>query len=190
MSACAISNQNDYRFREQRETEYLKRISEYSKSEVDGMTEMFAITAMAVCDNSKQDFLGVLYGQLGLNNSNNGQFFTPYHIGEMMAKMNLPDSIEEKPLTVSDPCCGAGCLLIACVNEAKQKGFDLDDVLLFAQDVDQTAALMCYIQLSLLDAAAVIKIGDSLSDPLTLEENGNNLWLTPRFCGLGRKKNA
>ena len=54
----------------------------------------------------------------------------------------------------------------------------------YAQDIDRIAALMCYIQLSLLGCKALIKIGNSLTDPLTENEPLNeNIWLTPMVAG-------
>lgn len=47
-----------------------------------------------------------------LGNKNTGQFFTPYHISEFMARATLEESlIKEKAekddiLTISDFCCG------------------------------------------------------------------------------------
>ena len=50
----------------------------------------------------------------------------------------------------------------------------------FAQDIDLTAALMCYIQLSLLGCMAAVKVGKSLSDPLVENEPiSEKLWFTP-----------
>ena len=40
-------------------------------------------------------------------------------------------------------------------------------VLVAAQDIDMTVALMCYIQLSLLGVAGYVKIGNSITDPIT-----------------------
>ena len=40
------------------------------------------------------------------------------------------------------------------------------DALYVAQDIDRTAALMCYIQLSLLGCAGYVVIGDSLLHPI------------------------
>ena len=100
-----------------------------------------------------------------------------------------PDKPEElsleKPITISDPCCGAGCLLIACANEAKRVGINYQEKMVFyAQDIDRIAALMCYIQLSLLGCKAYIKIGNSLTDPLTENESlDENIWLTPMLVG-------
>lgn len=43
--------------------------------------------------------------------------------------------------------------------------------------------MMCYIQLSLLGAAAYIKIGNSLTEPMSSNDTLENYWFTPMyFC--------
>lgn len=205
MTACAISNAFDTRFATQREDEYKKCASRYGADEVGQIAELFSMTIMALEDNPEQDFLGDIFGSLNLHNEWHGQFFTPYHIGSMMARMQLPDKPLEElwtdPITICDPCCGAGCLLIACANEAKKRGINYqEEIVFYAQDIDRIAALMCYIQLSLLGCKAFIKIGNSLTDPLTKNESlDENIWLTPMLAGgtifklfglqAGRKEN-
>ena len=52
-----------------------------------------------------------------------------------------------------------------------------------SQDIDYTVAMMCYIQLSLLGAAAYIKIGNSLTEPMSSNDTLENYWFTPMyFC--------
>ena len=137
-----------------------------------------------------RDFLGEIFGALNLHNEWHGQFFTPYHIGELMVRTvidKLPQAAEASDtVSVMDPFCGAGCLLIACANEANKMDVQYQRKLLFyAQDVDRIAALMCYIQLSFLGCRAIVKIGDSLADPFTEnEEMGENIWISPmQACG-------
>ena len=55
------------------------------------------------------------------------------------------------------------------------------DMLIVAQDVDSTVALMCYIQLSLLGVAGMIKIGNSLTEPITNKDSTENYWFTPMY---------
>lgn len=190
MSACAISNACDKRYFKEREEEYLKCAAKYSKEELELFPEMFSQLVLALDRHSEQDFLGEIFGSLNLHNEWHGQFFTPYHIGALMAKMNLLSLPEETKnqdtITISDPCCGAGCLLIACANEAHKMNVNYQDKLMFfAQDIDRIAALMCYLQLSVLGCKAIVKVGNSLTEPLTANESLNeNIWLTPMLtCG-------
>ena len=45
-----------------------------------------------------------------------------------------------------------------------------------AQDIDRTAAMMCYIQMSLLGCPAIVAIGDSLAKPFPHPDN--EVWCT------------
>ena len=183
MSACALSNRVDERFAEEREQLYMQCVSRYSKTEAGQFAELLGVTMRALWENPEQDFLGTLYSRLGLHNGGRGQFFTPYHIASLIARMNMADkavpSEDELPVRVSDPCCGAGCLLIAYANEAQKHGIDKSDIAFYAQDIDQTAALMCYIQLSLLGCNVAVKVGNSLANPITeCDLNDESVWLS------------
>lgn len=195
MAACTFSNLVDGRFREEREKEYLSYAGEYSKEELTSITKLLAATTAALRENPAQDFLGNLYMNLGMGNHWNGQYFTPWPIGAAMAAMVMGDPDQEKLeeagfLSVCDPTCGSGCLLIAAgwICEAGQKMEDPKEHLFFVgQDLDRVVALMCYLQLSILGYAGYVIVGDSLTKPITGEgliiaqAEGTEHWLTPAF---------
>lgn len=54
-------------------------------------------------------------------------------------------------------------------------------LLIVAQDIDETVALMCYIQLSLLGVAGYVKVGNSLTEPMTDSDDKENYWFTPMY---------
>ena len=190
MSACALSNAGDKRFFQEREEMYLASVKRYTKDEADILAQMLGYVIMALEENPEQDFLGEMFSGLNLHNEWKGQFFTPYHVGSFMAAINIDSAKEELKqkdyITVNDCCCGAGCLLIAFANEARKAKIDFQNRVIFvAQDLDFTAAMMCYIQLSLLGCKAIVKVGNSLTDPFVpadLEEK--DVWYTPMYtCG-------
>lgn len=68
-------------------------------------------------------------------------------------------------------------------NDIEKAGFNFQNHILFsAQDIEETVALMCYIQLSLLGVAGFVKVGNSLTDPIRMV----TLWRTTglRPCTL------
>lgn len=187
MYACALSNPVDKQHYDEREALYLRTIKKYNKQEQPLFSELAAYTVMALEDNPEQDFLGSIYMSLNLGNQHNGQFFTPYHVCELMAEVTMQDSVlkieEEGYITINDPCCGAGATLIAGVHAAKKRlekaGYNYQNhVLVVAQDIDMTVALMCYIQLSLLGVAGYVKVGNSLTDPIIANDSKENYWYT------------
>lgn len=194
MAAISISNMVDIAHREEREKDYLARAKKYRKEDLDAIASMLGAVVTGMEDNPNQDFLGEMYMGLDLGNDNAGQFFTPYHVCHLMAEMsagdNLAAKLEERGwVSVNDPCCGGGALLLAFANVCREKGINYQTSVLFvAQDLDPTVAMMCYIQLSLMGCAGYVKIGNSLTDPLTCHGNNDlfpvgdeNLWYTPMY---------
>lgn len=188
--ACAISNPMDKQHYNEREELYLQTIKKYNKQEQPLFSELAAYTVMALEENPEQDFLGSIYMSLNLGNKNNGQYFTPYNVCELMAEITMRDSVlkceKEGYITINDPCCGAGAILIAGIHAAKKQlekaGYNYQHhILVAAQDIDLTAALMCYIQLSLLGVAGYIKVGNSLIDPIIENDSKENYWFTPMY---------
>lgn len=189
MSACALSNAVDRSpKRDEREQAYLKIAGRYKKDELVSISELLAVVVDAFEENPAQDFLGVLFMALELGSHWHGQFFTPYHVCEFMAKAvileNAKAEIEEKGyISVNDPTCGAGALLIAAANEFRESGINYQTSVEFvAQDIDHTAAMMCYIQLSLLGCPGYVIVGDTLRHPPTVPMPPDyEIWYTPFY---------
>lgn len=188
LSAISISNAVDKRHYEVREKEYFAVQGKYTKNELEIISQLLASVIMALENNPWQDFLGTLYMNLELGNHWKGQFFTPYNITKMMAKMtcgNLEKEISKKGyISVNDCACGAGATLIAAAEEAYLQLIDTkynwqNYILFIAQDIDSVTAKMCYIQLSLLGCAGIVKIGNSLTEPMCEGESDENYWYTP-----------
>ena len=185
MAACILS-MADLKKRGEREKLYADISKKYNEKEMDRFCAMFADLINAFEENPSQDLLGELFMRLELGNDHNGQFFTPYSVCMMMAKIsagNLEAEIAKRGyVSVNDPCCGAGALLIAFANEAKEQGINYQQHIEFvAQDIDFTAAMMCYIQLSLLGCAGYVIIGNTLTTPPTEPLDNENVWYTPLY---------
>lgn len=191
MFAAAISNSIAKNNFDERESEYLKTIKQYSPAEQKMFAELCAIMVNALERNPWQDFLGGLYMGLGLNNHWKGQFFTPYSVTQVMSAIsmnNIYDRVSaEGYITVNDCACGAGATLIAAAETAyreltlKHKMNWQNHVMFTAQDIDAVTAKMCYIQLSLLGCAGYIKIGDSLVNPMSNNDDAADYWFTPMY---------
>lgn len=190
MLACALSNPVDKEHYDERETLYLKTIKKYNKQEQNMFPELAAQTVLALEKNPEQDFLGSIFMSLNLGNKDSSQFFTPYHVCELMAEITMDDTVQkvEKDgyISINDPCCGAGATLIAGIHAARKRLEKANlnyqnHVLVVAQDIDMTVALMCYIQLSLLGVAGIVKVGNSLTEPMTDKDSNENYWYTPMY---------
>lgn len=190
MFACSLSNPTDKEHYDEREALYLRTIKKYNKKEQELFPELAAHTVMALEKNPEQDFLGSIFMSLNLGNEHNGQFFTPYHVCELMAEVTMEDVVQKVKkdgyISIHDPCCGAGATLIAGIHAArkrleKEKLNYQNHILVAAQDIDMIVALMCYIQISLLGVAGYVKIGNSLTEPITDMDSKENRWFTPMY---------
>lgn len=183
-SACAISNSVDWANFEEREKMYMDIANR--GVDMNAISKLFAICVEAFENNREQDFLGNLYMKLNLGNHWTGQFFTPYSVCAMMSKItDVSINTDDDIISVSDCACGAGATLIAFSNEALEKykkvGKNFQKHVLFiAQDIDFITGMMCYIQLSLLGCAGIIKIADTLRYPYT-HKDFPQCWKTPVF---------
>ena len=151
---------------EKLEKEYFEITARYSKEEETKFSKLLA-EFIRLLNDKPIDVLGSLYMELELGNYNNGQFFTPPEISSLIAKVTYGDAISKinQPfITLSEPTCGAGGMVLAFVNEMINQGFNPAEKL-FVQciDIDRLAGFMCYVQLTLWNVPAEIIIGDSLS---------------------------
>lgn len=193
-AAIEISNAVDHESEASRDRKvrYVQIMKTYTKAERDVFCNLFALMVKAMEVNPNQDFLGEMFMALELGNHWKGQFFTPYHLCEFMAKCTMQDveaHIERRGwVGVMDPACGAGALLIAARNEFESKHFGYRQTLFVAQDIDHVAGLMCYIQLSLLGCAGYVVIADSFCNPvvgktplLSAIKQDQDFWFMPMF---------
>lgn len=190
LTAISISNARELRndIRLARENQYQNLFDMYTTEEQALFIDMFACLMESYMGNPAQDFLGSLYMGLDFGYGWKGQFFTPWHVAEMMARLNISDDTgselaEKGYVSVCDPTCGSGVMLLAFANAfITVTGKDFTDKVLFVgQDLDPVVAKMCYIQLSLIGAAGYVKIGNSLTDPITNCDVGENIWFTPKY---------
>ena len=183
LSAISLANVVPTPEKKRREERYRSIMDGYREEEREIFPQMLGIVVQALSDDPEQDFLGSMYHHLELQQEQKGQFFTPYHICEFMAEIQFAGDGKERQMeergciSVNDPACGAGAMLIAFANVAKKHGINYQERVLFvAQDIDRTAAMMCYIQMSLLGCPAVVVIGDSLAKPFPHPDN--EMWHT------------
>lgn len=182
----------------ERDAEFKSIMGRYTEAERRVFVELLQIMMQALEDEPEQDFLGEMFMMLELSNHWKGQFFTPYDVCRMMVEMTMQDvaaRIEQKGwVGICDPACGAGALLVAARNYLQRnpcgKLLGHQQTLFVAQDIDRVAALMCYLQLSLLGCAGYVVVGNTITNPtvglgdnpvLPIETEGQDIWCMPLF---------
>lgn len=177
LGALTMSNAVDKAQCDGREARYLQIVAKYEREEVERFPKMLAVLVEWL-ECGFADCLGSLFMSLELGDSLRGQFFTPYEVSSLMARMvmgDVRDQVERQGfLTINEPACGAGGMVIACAQAIHAQKINYQQVMhVTAQDIDATAVHMTYLQLSLLHVPAVVLLGNSLS--LEVREH----WVTP-----------
>lgn len=194
IAAISISNSIDYRFRDKRENLYMQTISKYKKEDLDKFAEIFAELTLSLEDKF-DDVLGTIYQELQLNNKWRGQFFTPFHISEVMASMTLTkegieNDIKEKGyISLYEPCCGGGSMIIAAAKVFKDAEYNFQTQMrVTAGDIDIKAVYMTYIQCSLLGIEAKVIKANAIG-PHPFGEDEEDIWYTPMvYINVMREK--
>ena len=190
--AMAISNMVDFTKYDEREQRYKDIMNGYSPKErnliVEIFSKVFALSSSVVYDNGKfDDYLGELFMRCNQGNKYAGQFFTPYHISALMAKMAITDADikQGEIITVCDPCCGGGGLAIAALDVLKND-YNVNyamDCFIECADIDIRCVHMTYLQLALAGVPAIIKHQNTLTQELySVWKTPAYIFQYPRFC--------
>ena len=117
------------------------------------------------------DYLGELYMSSETSNSKAGQFFTPYNLSKMCAEVSIDEKTvneyieQDKILTLNEPSCGAGGMIIAAVDVLYNKyKFNYSrNLVVDCSDIDTRCVHMAYLQLALAGVPAIIYQRDTLT---------------------------
>lgn len=155
---------------QQRDDPYLEIVNRYDNTQprgerpIDYYTEAFG-ELRAGMQQTAADLLGVVYETYGLSSDSFGQYFTPHNVSEMMAEMQLDDLDGEQvrqrreagdPVTVKDPACGSGRLLVMAAKE-------YPGAVYYGVDKSETCAKMTALNLCLFNADGFVIHGDGLT---------------------------
>ena len=168
------------------EDQYMRIVSRYEHDELCKFGYLIACTAKAL-EDEMEDFLGKVFMLAGLGDSGTGQFFTPFNISMMSAKLLLDEKgiPKEGKIRLHEPTCGAGGMVIAACKILHERGFDYQRRLdVIAQDLDWRGVYMTYLQLSLLGCRAIVCQGNTITDPYHVGYPRERCMETPAWMGL------
>jgi type I restriction-modification system DNA methylase subunit len=167
VTMAAFSVHNAVRMDEKLEAEYMSIVQRYTKEEAISFSHLLTML-VNMLQPAPRDVLGTIFMELDFGGTHNGQFFTPHHISELMALIAYGEQLESLDVpfvTLCEPACGAGGMVLAFVKVLIDKGHNPAKRLwVQCQDIDRTAALMCYLQLSLWHVAGVVIVGNTLAN--------------------------
>lgn len=182
---------------QERERMYLDTMQRYSKEEVTRFCEMTA-WLIETLEDSPDDVLGDIYMKSDMGSKATGQFFTPFHLSVLNARLLLCNFISSfdgemtkknngmTKLTINEPSCGGGGMIIAVAKVLHEAGINYQSIMeVVAQDLDWKGVYMCYVQLSLLGISALCVQGDTLCDPYVRNKTEEtHILRTPRKVGV------
>jgi len=113
---------------------------------------------MELMGETNRELLGVCYEEFGMQNDAFGQHFTPANVSAAMAEIQLTadDTDPEPPITIADPACGSGRLLVLAARRHDQQ------TICFGQDKDLLCCKMTALNFCFFQMDGVVVYGDSL----------------------------
>ncbi|MBR4668406.1 MAG: N-6 DNA methylase [Butyrivibrio sp.] len=165
ISMFALATAQHVQYSDEREKSYLQIVNKHSKERLENFCRLNAMLIEAF-EEGMEDVLGYIYMHLELGSSRTGQFFTPYHVCRMMAKIALENKGEQEIYTCNEPSCGGGGNIIAFAEALKEKGINYQlRMKAVCQDIDVRAVYMCYLQCTFYGIPAVVFQSNTLADP-------------------------
>lgn len=173
VEAAAVAMANSVEFRAdkwaEREEAYQRIVARQGAQNMTRFAEAL-VQLVNAFEREPGDHLGAIFMREGFGDDRNGQFFTPYEISKVMAGLTAgheelrSEVAEHGFITMAEPAVGAGGMVIAFAEAMRAAGLNYQQHLwVDAWDVDQTAAQMTYVQLSLMGIPAVVTRGNTLS---------------------------
>ena len=151
-----------------REPEYVEEAKRWKREDLDLFAEAFAALAGEMESKPFEDGLGGYYMEFAVSSKgqqHGGEFHTPKHVCQMMARMmmgGLESMPAEGPITICEPACGAGAMILsigeACPPEARRR------LRVTAIDINRTACDMAFVNTTLWGIPTRVIHGDSLTN--------------------------
>lgn len=175
----------------EREQAYLDTMRKYTPEEREKLTVLTGCL-IDTLEDGPDDVLGDVYMKSDMGSKAAGQFFTPFHLSVLTAKLGLMEQIQAykigklEKIEINEPACGGGAMILAAAKVLQESGVNYQEAMeVVAQDLDWKGVYMCYVQLSLLGISAICVQGSTLEkpyDPARTERS--HILRTPRKAGL------
>lgn len=160
-AACALAAQT-------REAEYLEEAKRWEKAELDLFGHALGALVLEMESKPFEDIIGGYYMEFALSAKGqqwNGEFHTPKTVCGCIARMLLGETESlpaEGPITVCEPACGAGAMILS-VGEAYPPEVRRR-LRVTAIDINRTACDMAFINTTLWGIPTRVIHGNSLSN--------------------------
>ena len=158
VAACSLAAQT-------REAEYLEEAKLWEKQELELFGQALGALVVEMETRPFEDILGGYYMDFALSSKGqqwNGEFHTPKPVCDFMARMLMGDQQPaEGPITVCEPACGAGAMILslaeACSPVIRRR------LRVTAIDISRTACDMAFINTTLWGIPTRVIHGDTIA---------------------------
>ena len=159
-AACAVAAQT-------REAEYLEEAKRWDKADLEIFAAALGSLVTEMETKPFEDVIGGYYMEFALSSKGqqwNGEYHTPKPICDLMAQIIMGDQEfpVEGPITVCEPACGAGAMILSvgqsCSPEVRRR------LRVTAIDINRTACDMAFINTSLWGIPTRVIHGNTLSN--------------------------
>jgi len=160
LAACSLAAKT-------RESEYLEEVKNWEKPDLELLSKALGALVIEMESKPFEDVLGNYYLEFAVSSKGQqwgGEFHTPKPIADLMAKMmggGLESLPADRPITVCEPACGAGAMILslaeACPPEVRQR------LRVTAIDINRTACDMTFINTTLWGVPTRVIHGNTLS---------------------------
>lgn len=179
ISMFGIATAQAVDYKDDREKLYMQIAGKHTRERLEKFCELNGMLIDAF-EKEMSDILGYIYMNLELGSSRTGQFFTPYHLCQVMARMAYKNAGDKELYTCNEPSCGGGGNIIAFAEELKKQGIDYQTRMkAVCQDIDVRAVYMTYVQCSYYGIPAIVFQSDTLRDPTGKDSSTGKLY-TPQ----------
>lgn len=188
MAKCSIANSV---YESQKLEEQYVNVAKQYKS-TSGFSDMLVLVVEALETNPDQDFIGAIYMEAEISNSRAGQFFTPYTLAKLSAGLTFNKEAADSAIaskgfiTVGEPACGCGSMIIASRNVMVEQGYGSFDCLFHASDIDRFCYGATYVQMSLLGCCGLISHANTLSGEVYESLYTPLTFMSPKFALMVR----
>ena len=140
---------------------YLEIVKRYKNNkprgerEIDYFAQAFTLL-LKFMKETNEDVIGELYMQWNMSNKYRGQYFTPKHVADFMARIVAPNGGN-----ILDPACGSGIMLVSAIKTMTNR--QLDEATFYGQDIDLTCVKMCALNLLFFNVNGFVVWGDTLA---------------------------
>lgn len=150
----------------EREDEYRRTVRPYPRAELETLCEAFGDVLSRKMTDPFDDLFGETYMARvsPMTRQRLGEVYTPHAVAMLMARLSVRPPESGRTLTLAEPACGSGILVLAFAEALEGLGVSRLHLQVQATDLNPLATDMALINLGLAGIPAIVQHGNALSN--------------------------